>query len=105
MEIARRLAAGPKSLAMIRHAYWSTWHSSYEQQLDLEARLQTAASQTHDAAEGSPGVSRKTGREVHGNLAPQKPSPCRAPSVVERAGDSGGHKRFVLPVVNAQFFV
>lgn len=53
MEIARRLAAGPKSLAMIRHAYWSTWHSSYEQQLDLEARLQTAASQTHDAAEGS----------------------------------------------------
>ncbi len=53
MEIARKLAAGPKSLAMIRHAYWSTWHSSYEQQLDLEARLQTAASETHDAAEGS----------------------------------------------------
>ena len=53
MEIARKLAAGPKSMAMIRHAYWSTWDSSYEQQLDLEARLQAAASETHDAAEGS----------------------------------------------------
>ena len=53
MEIARKLAAGPKSLAMIRHAYWSTWDSSYEQQIDLEARLQAAASQTHDAAEGA----------------------------------------------------
>ena len=53
MEIARKLAAGPKSLAMIRHAYWSTWDSSYEQQLDLEARLQNAASATRDAAEGS----------------------------------------------------
>lgn len=53
MEIAEKLAAGPKSLGMIRHAYWSTWDSAYEQQLDLEARLQAAASQTHDAAEGS----------------------------------------------------
>ena len=53
MEIARRLAAGPKSMAMIRHAYWSTWDSSYEQQLDLEARLQAAASETRDATEGS----------------------------------------------------
>lgn len=53
MTIARRLAAGPKSLAMIRHAYWSTWDSSYEHQLDLEARLQAAATQTRDAAEGS----------------------------------------------------
>ena len=53
MEIARKLAAGPKSLAMIRQAYWSTWHSSYEQQIDLEARLQAAASQTRDAAEGA----------------------------------------------------
>ena len=53
MGLARRLAAGPKSLAMIRHAYWSTWDSSYERQLDLEARLQAAATQTRDAAEGS----------------------------------------------------
>ena len=53
MEIARKLAVGPKSLAMIRHAYWSTWDSSYEQQLDLEARLQNAASATRDAVEGS----------------------------------------------------
>ncbi len=30
---------------------------------------------------------------------------AKGASVVERAGDSGGHKRFVLAVVNAQFFV
>ncbi len=53
MQIARKLAAGPKSLAMIRHAYWSTWDGSYEQQLDLEARLQSAASATRDATEGA----------------------------------------------------
>ena len=53
MEIADKLASGPKSLGMIRRAYWSTWDSAYEQQLDLEARLQAAASRTHDAAEGS----------------------------------------------------
>lgn len=53
MQIADKLAAGPKSLGMIRRAYWSSWDSAYEQQLDLEARLQASASQTHDAAEGS----------------------------------------------------
>ncbi len=53
MEIARKLAAGPKSLAMIRQAYWATWDSAYEQQLDLEARLQASASETRDAAEGA----------------------------------------------------
>ena len=52
MAMARRLADGPKSLALIRQAFWSTWHNSYEQQLDLEARLQTAAGATADFAEG-----------------------------------------------------
>lgn len=52
MDIARRLAAGPKSLGLIRKAYWQTWHNSYEQQLDLEARLQNEAGGTADFREG-----------------------------------------------------
>ena len=52
MAIARQLANGPASLAMIRQAYWATWHNAYEQQLDLEARLQTQAGGSRDYAEG-----------------------------------------------------
>lgn len=51
-EIARRLAHGPRSLALIRQAYWNTWHNAYEQQLDLEARLQNVAGRSTDFAEG-----------------------------------------------------
>ena len=53
MGIARKLAAGPASLSLIRRMYWATWHNAYEQQLDLEARMQTEASRTKDAGEGS----------------------------------------------------
>ena len=53
MAIARKLAAGPASLKLIRRAYWSTWHNAYEQQLDLEARLQAEAGATKDAGEGA----------------------------------------------------
>ena len=52
MEIANRLANGPKSLALIRKAYWSTWQNSYEQQIDLEAQLQNQAGASTDFAEG-----------------------------------------------------
>ena len=52
LEIARQLADGPASLGMIRQAYWASWHNAYEQQIDLEARLQSEASRTHDNAEG-----------------------------------------------------
>ena len=52
MEIATKLANGPKSLALIRQAYWNTWHNAYEQQLDLEARLQNAAGRSADFSEG-----------------------------------------------------
>ena len=52
MGIARRLADGPRSLSMIRRAYWNTWHNAFEQQLDLEARLQGEAGRTADFAEG-----------------------------------------------------
>ena len=52
MEIARRLADGPKSLSLIRRAYWQTWTNSYEAQLDLEAQLQNQAGWTTDFKEG-----------------------------------------------------
>ena len=50
--IARQLAAGPKSLALIRRLYWASGHNAYEQQLDLEARLQAEAGRTEDHREG-----------------------------------------------------
>jgi 2-(1,2-epoxy-1,2-dihydrophenyl)acetyl-CoA isomerase len=52
MEIARRLADGPRSIALIRKAYWNTWHNSFEQQLDLEAQLQNQAGSSRDFSEG-----------------------------------------------------
>ena len=52
MAISRQLADGPKSLSLIRKAYWQTWHNAYEQQLDLEAQLQDEASGTSDFREG-----------------------------------------------------
>jgi len=52
MEIARKLADGPRSLALIRRAYWDSWQNNYEQQLDLEARLQNEAGSTSDFKEG-----------------------------------------------------
>jgi 2-(1,2-epoxy-1,2-dihydrophenyl)acetyl-CoA isomerase len=52
MTIANRLANGPKSLALIRQAYWNTWHNAFEQQLDLEARLQSQAGSSKDFTEG-----------------------------------------------------
>ncbi|MCZ6459230.1 MAG: enoyl-CoA hydratase/isomerase [Gammaproteobacteria bacterium] len=52
MGIAKKLADGPKSLALIRKAYWSTWHNAFEQQLEYEAQLQNQAGSTKDFAEG-----------------------------------------------------
>lgn len=52
MGIARKLADGPRSLALIRKAYWQTWSNSYETQLDLEARLQNEAGRSTDFKEG-----------------------------------------------------
>ena len=52
MDFAQRLARGPRSLALIRRAYWNTWHNSFEQQLDLEARLQNEAGSSKDFSEG-----------------------------------------------------
>lgn len=65
--IARKLADGPRSLAFIRQAYWSTWHNSYEQQLDLEARLQTQAGATEDFQEGVQAFLEKREAKFQGN--------------------------------------
>ena len=53
MGIARQLAAGPASLKLIRRMYWASAHNAYEQQLDLEARMQSEASRSKDAGEGA----------------------------------------------------
>lgn len=52
MDIAKRLASGPRSLALIRRAYWNTWQNSFEQQLELEAQLQGEAGASNDFKEG-----------------------------------------------------
>jgi len=52
LALATRLARGPRSLALIRKAYWNTWHNSFEQQLDLEAQLQNQAGSSKDFKEG-----------------------------------------------------
>ena len=51
-EIAKRLANGPRSISLIRRAYWNTWSNSFEQQLDLEAQLQNQAGASRDFGEG-----------------------------------------------------
>jgi 2-(1,2-epoxy-1,2-dihydrophenyl)acetyl-CoA isomerase len=52
MEMAHRLASGPKSIGMIRQMYWEGMDNRYRDQLDLEARMQTVAGMTRDYAEG-----------------------------------------------------
>jgi 2-(1,2-epoxy-1,2-dihydrophenyl)acetyl-CoA isomerase len=52
IEMAQRLAEGPASLALIRKLYWGGLDNSYEQQLDLEAKLQMQAGLTEDYTEG-----------------------------------------------------
>jgi 2-(1,2-epoxy-1,2-dihydrophenyl)acetyl-CoA isomerase len=52
MKIANQLANGPRSLSLIRKAYWQTWQNSFEQQLELEAQLQNEAGSSKDFGEG-----------------------------------------------------
>jgi 2-(1,2-epoxy-1,2-dihydrophenyl)acetyl-CoA isomerase len=52
MEVARGLAAGPKSIGMIRQMYWASTENTYSEQLDLEAKLQMQAGMTQDYEEG-----------------------------------------------------
>ena len=52
MAVATRLANGPKSLGLIRQAYWESLNNSYTEQLQLESDLQTVAGKTKDNMEG-----------------------------------------------------
>ena len=53
MEIAEKLAKGPsKTLAMIRQSAWAALDSSFDDQLQLERRLQKVAGSTEDFREG-----------------------------------------------------
>jgi 2-(1,2-epoxy-1,2-dihydrophenyl)acetyl-CoA isomerase len=52
MEIAKRLAAGPRSIGLIRQMYWQGMDNTYAAQLALEAKLQTQAGMTRDFEEG-----------------------------------------------------
>jgi 2-(1,2-epoxy-1,2-dihydrophenyl)acetyl-CoA isomerase len=65
-DIARRLANGPKSVSLIRKAYWNTWQNSFEQQLDLEAQLQNEAGASRDFAEGVKAFLEKRDAEFKG---------------------------------------
>ena len=67
MELAQRLGKGPRSLSLIRKAYWATWHNSYEQQLDLEAQLQSEAGMSNDAREGTLAFLEKRDAQFQGN--------------------------------------
>jgi len=59
VEIAQRIAAGPRSLSMIRRAAWSAMDASFEEQLDMERVLQREAGRTEDFVEGVQAFSEK----------------------------------------------
>lgn len=50
--VAKRLAEGPRSLGLIRKAYWESWNNSYADQFQLEIQLQMEAQKSSDNAEG-----------------------------------------------------
>ena len=66
MEVAQRLANGPKSLSLIRKAYWNTWSNSYEAQLELEAQLQNEAGRSNDFKEGVSAFLQKRDAQFNG---------------------------------------
>jgi len=52
MKLATKLANGPKSLGLMRKAYWATYSNSYAEQFQLEANLQNIAGASADNREG-----------------------------------------------------
>ena len=53
LALARELTERPTAtLSLIRRAYWDSLDNSYEEQLELEAGLQTEAGKTGDFVEG-----------------------------------------------------
>lgn len=52
LTVARRLAEGPRSLALIRKLYWESSTNSYAEQFQLEVNMQQQAQQSNDSREG-----------------------------------------------------
>jgi len=50
--LAKELAAGPKSLGLIRNLVWDSLDAAWSDQLQAEASVQTTAGKTEDFAEG-----------------------------------------------------
>lgn len=67
MFYADRLANGPKSLGLIRRAYWESTNNSFEEQVLLEADLQMIASATSDHQEGRESFLEKRDAKFTGN--------------------------------------
>ncbi len=67
LAIAERLADGPKSLGLIRKAYWQTFHNSYAEQYQLEVNLQAEAGRSSDNAEGVQAFLEKRDANFTGN--------------------------------------
>jgi len=67
MELAKQLAAGPKSLGFIRQMYWEALDNRYKEQLDLEAKLQARAAMTQDYQEGVAAFRDKRPARFNGN--------------------------------------
>lgn len=67
MDVARGLARGPRSLALIRKAYWNTWENSFAEQLELESQLQDEAGRSADFGEGVAAFLEKRDAEFKGS--------------------------------------
>lgn len=52
LTVAQKLADGPRSLGLIRKAYWETYNNSYSEQFQLETNLQMEAQKSKDNSEG-----------------------------------------------------
>ena len=52
MAVAKRFASGPRSLTLIRKAYWESLNNGYDEQFKLEVALQNIAHQSNDNKEG-----------------------------------------------------
>ena len=67
MAMATRLSNGPKSLGLIRQAYWESFSNSFTEQLQLESDLQTVAGKTSDNIEGVTAFLEKRPAKFTGN--------------------------------------
>ena len=65
MAVAERFASGPRSLTLIRKAYWESLNNGYDEQFKL-GRLQNIAHQSNDNKEGVAAFL-KARSEVHWN--------------------------------------